>query len=125
MRVAGSPVLDAVVRTPAGGHLAPVLVDVAPDGTMRTIGRGFLNVDYRDGLGEAKPVDQEWVRARARILPQDTTLQAGHRLGLLVQSANAVWGIPGTPGTNNILTGPLPEVSAEGSSLRVPVAPAG
>jgi X-Pro dipeptidyl-peptidase len=123
MRIAGSPVLDAIVRTPAGGHLAPVLVDVAPDGTMRTIGRGLLNVDYRDGLREAEPVDQAWVRARARILPQDTTLQPGHRLGLLVGSANTVWGIPGTTGTNTILTGPLAEVSAEGSSLRIPVAP--
>jgi X-Pro dipeptidyl-peptidase len=125
LRIAGSPVLDAIVRTPAGGHLSPVLVDVAPDGTMRTIARGFLNVDYRDGLGEARPANQKWVRTRTRFLPQDVTLQPGHRLGLIVQSSNTVWGIPGAFGPNTILTGPLAGVSAEGSSLRVPVAPAG
>jgi X-Pro dipeptidyl-peptidase len=124
LRIAGAPVLDATVRTPAGGHLAPVLVDVAPDGTMRTIARGFLNVDYRNGLETAEPVNQQWVPARVTFLPQDVTLQPGHRVGLLVQSENTVWALPGTAGTNNILTGPLANVSAEGSSLVLPTAPA-
>jgi X-Pro dipeptidyl-peptidase len=122
MRILGSPVLDARVRTPAGAHLSPVLVDVAPDGTMTTIARGFLNVDYREGLEVAKPVNQQWVRARVRFLPQDVTIAPGHRLGLLVQSSNTVWALPGVLGPNNIATGPIPNVFTEGSSLELPLA---
>ena len=122
-RIAGRPVLDAWVRSPSGGHLAPTLVDIAPDGTMRTIGRGFLNVDYRDGLEAAKPAGGKWVRARVSFLPQDVIVRPGHRIGVHVQSANTVWAIPGRPGDNNILTGPLKDVSPEGSSLLLPIAP--
>ena len=126
VRIFGSPVLDAWVRTPAGGHLSPVLVDVAPDGSMTTIARGFLNVDYRNGLASAEPVDGEWVRARVSFLPQDVTVAPGHRIGLLVQSSNTMWALPGKPGTNNISTGPVPEAGLrDGSSLTLPLASAG
>ncbi|HEX8207870.1 MAG TPA: CocE/NonD family hydrolase [Solirubrobacteraceae bacterium] len=121
-RILGSPVLDAWVRTPAGGHLSPVLVDVAPDGSMTTIARGFLNLDYREGLEEARPVDQEWVRAAVEFLPQDVTVAEGHRIGLLVQSSNTVWAVPGSLDTNNIATGPVPEARIRGgSSLTLPL----
>jgi X-Pro dipeptidyl-peptidase len=123
VRVVGAPVLDAWVRTPGGGHLSPVLVDVAPDGTMTTIARGFLNVAYRDGLSVARPAPSgTWVRAAVRFLPQDVTVAAGHRIGLLVQSSNTAWALPGELGTNNIATGPVPGAVAEGSSLVLPVA---
>jgi X-Pro dipeptidyl-peptidase len=120
VRILGAPVLKARVRTPAGAHLTPVLVDVAPDGTMTTIDRGFLNVDYREGLSVAKPADGKWVGAPVRFLPQDVTVAAGHRIGLIVQSANTVWAIPGTFGENNIATGPVPGAFARGSSLTLP-----
>ncbi|MDQ3741378.1 MAG: CocE/NonD family hydrolase [Actinomycetota bacterium] len=123
-RIVGTPRLDALVRTPAGGHLSPVLVDVGPDGTMTTIARGFLNVDYREGLEEARPVNGQWVRASVPFLPQDVTVAEGHRIGVLVQSSNTVWALPGKLGTNNIATGPVPDVSRNGSSLVLPVAPA-
>jgi X-Pro dipeptidyl-peptidase len=122
VRILGAPVLEAKVNTPDGGHLAPVLVDVAPDGTMTTIARGFLNVDYRDGLESAK-TGARFVTARVQFLPQDVTVQKGHRLGLIVQSANTVWAAPGTPGAHNIATGPVPEEGVRGgSSLTIPVA---
>jgi X-Pro dipeptidyl-peptidase len=123
VRIAGRPVLDAWVRSPSGGHLAPVLVDIAPDGTTTTIARGFLNIDYRDGLETAKPAGMKWSRAKVRFLPQDVIVRPGHRIGVHVQSANTVWAIPGRPDQNNILTGPLKDVSSEGSSLLLPVAP--
>jgi X-Pro dipeptidyl-peptidase len=119
-RLLGAPVLDARVRTPDGGHLSPVLVDVAPDGTMTTIARGFLNMDYRDGLDRARPAQKKWVAARVKFLPQDVTVAAGHRIGLLVQSSNTVWALPGTLDANNIATGPVPGAFAEGSSLVLP-----
>ena len=122
-RLAGRAVLDAVVRhDQAGAHLTPILVDVAPDGTLRTVERGFLNLDYRDGLAQADPAPAEWVGARAEFLPQDFTFAAGHRIGLIVQSSNTVWAVPGAAGTANILTGPLPDVSPVGSSLQLPLA---
>ena len=123
VRIVGRPQLLSFVRTPAGGHLSPVLVDVAPDGTMTTIARGFLNVDYRDGLASPKPVSQQWVRAAVDFLPQDVTVLPGHRIGLLVQSSNTVWAVPGALGPNNIATGPVPDVTAIGSQLVLPVAP--
>jgi X-Pro dipeptidyl-peptidase len=123
-RLAGRAVLDAIVRhDQAGAHLTPILVDVAPDGTLRTVGRGFLNLDYRNGLEHADPAPGEWVHARAELLPQDFTFAAGHRIGLIVQSSNTVWAVPGAAGTANILTGPLPDVSPSGSSLQLPLAP--
>jgi X-Pro dipeptidyl-peptidase len=123
-RLAGRAVLDAVVRHDQGGaHLTPILVDVAPDGTMSTIARGFLNLDYRDGLERADPAPGEWIEARVRFLPQDVTVQEGHRIGLIVQSSNTAWAVPGAAGTANILTGPLPEVSPVGSRLDLPLAP--
>jgi X-Pro dipeptidyl-peptidase len=123
-RLAGRAMLDAIVRhEQAGAHLTPILVDVAPDGTLRTVGRGFLNLDYRSSLAQADPAPGEWVRARAEFLPQDFTFAAGHRIGLIVQSSNTVWALPGAAGVANILTGPLPDVSPFGSRLQLPLAP--
>jgi X-Pro dipeptidyl-peptidase len=123
-RLAGRAVLDAVVRhDQAGAHLTPILVDVAPNGTMSTIARGFLNLDYRDGLESANPAPGQWVDATVRFLPQDFTFQEGHRIGLIVQSSNTVWALPGAAGTANILTGPLPDISEVGSRLELPLAP--
>jgi X-Pro dipeptidyl-peptidase len=114
-RLAGRAVLDAYVRpSREGSHLTPVLVDIAPDGTRRTVARGFLNLDYRDGLGSADPAPGEWVRARATLLPQDFTFPKGHRIGLLVMGSNTVWALPGTPGSTDIQT--------SRSRLRLPLA---
>jgi X-Pro dipeptidyl-peptidase len=121
-RLAGRAVLDAIVRHDEGGaHLTPLLVDVAPDGTLRTVARGFLNLDYRNGLATAEPAPGEWVAARAEFLPQDFTFQPEHRIGLIVQSSNTVWALPGAAGVANILTGPLPDVSEVGSRLVLPL----
>ena len=121
-RLAGRAVLDAIVRhQEAGAHLTPILVDVAPDGRLRTVERGFLNLDYRDGLESADPAPGTWVNARVEFLPQDFTFRAGHRIGLIVQSSNTMWALPGAAGVANILTGPLPDVSRVGSRLKLPL----
>jgi hypothetical protein len=83
------------------------------------IARGFQHVDYRDGLRKADPVTGKWLKVNVRLLPQDYTLAAGHRFGLLVQSSNTVWAVPGNPGTVDLADGPLgPQV--RGSSLVLP-----
>nr|MBA2530000.1 CocE/NonD family hydrolase [Euzebyales bacterium] len=121
-RISGSAVLDAVVRnSTAGQHLTPVLLDVAPDGTAKTVERGFLHSSYRNGLAKAEPSAGQWVDADVELLPQDYTFKAGHRIGLLVQSSNTVWAVPGAVGTMNIANGRVPDVTRVGSKLTLPV----
>lgn len=80
-------------------HLAPVLVDVAPDGTTKTVSRGFLNLQYRNGLAEAEPIPPgEPIRATVTFKPQDQTFEAGHRIGVILQGSNTVWAVPDDPG---------------------------
>ncbi len=80
-------------------QLAPLLVDVAPDGTTKTVSRGFLNLQYRDGLVSATPLPPgEPVRATVTFKPQDQTFEAGHRIGVIVQGSNTVWALPDDPG---------------------------
>lgn len=119
-RMVGSAVFRAQVRVSEETmHLTPVLVDVAPNGSRRVIARGFQHVDYRNGLGSADPAPGEWVEVAVRLLPQDYTLAAGHRFGLLVQSSNTVWAVPGNPGRVDLADGPLSR-KVKGSSLVLP-----
>lgn len=119
-RIVGSAVLDAWVKVSNETmHLTPVLVDVAPDGSTTTVSRGFQHVDYRNGLRRADPVTDRWIRVRARLLPQDHTLAPGHRIGVLVQSSNTVWAVPGNPGQVEVAQGRLgPRIA--GSRLLLP-----
>jgi predicted acyl esterase len=100
LRIVGSPVLDVLVTdSQATGQLSPTLVDVAPDGTAVAISRGHLNLQYREGLEKAVPVPAgRPVRARVRLAPQDQTIPAGHRIGLIVAGSNVVWALPDQPG---------------------------
>ena len=119
-RLVGSTVFDAKVRVSNETmHLTPVLVDIAPDGTTQTIARGFLHLDYRNGLTTDDPSTDRWLSALVRLLPQDYTVAAGHRIGLRVQSSNTVWAVPGNPGTVDIAEGALNGI-ARGSSLTLP-----
>lgn len=119
-RIVGSAVLDAWLRvSDETMHLTPVLVDVAPDGTVRTLERGFQHVDYRDGLDSRDPAVGEWARTRVELLPQDYTVAAGHRIGLFVQSSNTVWAVPGNPGQVDVATGRIKGVTP-GSRLVLP-----
>ena len=87
-------------------QLAPLLVDVAPDGTTKTVSRGFLNLQYRDGLASAKPLPTgEPVRATVAFKPQDQLFEAGHRIGVILQGSNTVWAIPDDPGATYAVGG--------------------
>src|SRR3954470_3717725 len=99
VRLAGSAVLDLkLVDTQAHGQLSPTLVDVAPDGSMTPIARGFMNLQYRDGLAKAVPVPaSQPVRAGVRFAPQDQTVEKGHRIGVIVESSNVGWAVPDQP----------------------------
>ena len=99
MRIAGSAILSLSFFDSADhGQISPTLVDVAPDGSTVAIARGHLNLLYRNGLAhwEAVPAG-ELVRARVRFAPQDQTVPAGHRLGLILESSNVIWALPDEP----------------------------
>jgi predicted acyl esterase len=119
-RMTGSARLElSVVVDRAHAHLTPLLVDVAPDGSTKTVSRGFLNLLYRDGLARANPVPPGWpVRATVTFKPQDQTFEAGHSIGLLVQGSNTVWAVPDDPGAGYTL-----RLGRRGSRLVLPLAP--
>jgi X-Pro dipeptidyl-peptidase len=87
-------------------HLIPLLVDVAPDGTTKTVSRGFLNLQYRNGLARARPIPpDEAIRATVTFKPQDQLFEAGHRIGVILQGSNTVWAVPDDPGVTYTVTG--------------------
>ena len=101
VQIAGAAVLEGWFSNLSGlyggTHLTPVLVDVEPDGTMHTIQRGFLNTDFREGLGEAADPASGMFGADVEFLPEDYTVPEGHRIGVILQSSNTVWAVPGNP----------------------------
>jgi X-Pro dipeptidyl-peptidase len=125
-RLAGEALLDATVSVDrAHAHLTPVLVDIAPDGEVSTVSRGFLNLLYREGLARERPLPVgEPVAARVTFKPQDQTFEAGHRIGVILQSSNAVWAIPDDPGAE--VTVEHGGAAAAGASrLKLPLVGAG
>ncbi|MGH2761996.1 MAG: CocE/NonD family hydrolase [Thermoleophilaceae bacterium] len=105
VRMTGSAALELRLKLNRDhGHLTPILVDVAPDGTTETVSRGFLNLLYRNGLSRSQAVPEgEPIRARVTFKPQDQFFRAGHRIGVLVQGSNTVWAVPDDPGATYTL----------------------
>jgi X-Pro dipeptidyl-peptidase len=120
VRVAGSAVLDAVVNASTQSQqLDPLLVEVAADGTVSLVERGFLNLDYRGGLAKADP-KSGWLKAKVTFLPQDYTFHQGSRIGLILESSNTVWALPGSAGQMTYATGRSAQ-SPVGTRLVLPV----
>jgi X-Pro dipeptidyl-peptidase len=121
VRIAGSAVLDAVVNasTPSQ-QLDPLLVEVAPDGSLSLVERGFLNLDYRGGLARAD-AQTGWLKATVTFLPQDYTFAKGSRIGLILQGSNTVWAVPGSAGEMSYAMSAEPGVSRVGTRLTLPV----
>ncbi|WP_410655184.1 CocE/NonD family hydrolase C-terminal non-catalytic domain-containing protein [Amycolatopsis sp. lyj-112] len=76
-----------VSTTAAGGNLAAVVEDVAPDGTASRITSGWLKLSHRDGHTELSPVRPgAWYRTAVHVWPTHYRLAAGHTLRLTVSS---------------------------------------
>jgi X-Pro dipeptidyl-peptidase len=121
VRIAGSAKLDTYVNAQTGGMtLTPLLVEVTPDGKLQLVQRGFLNLDYRNGLAKAEP-KTGWQHATVEFLPQDYTFTKGSRIGLMLQGSNTVWALPGNPGMLSYAMGPVASVTSTGTSLVLPV----
>jgi X-Pro dipeptidyl-peptidase len=121
-RIAGRAVLDTWVNPlTASQHLTPILVEVLADGTLELVERGFLNLDYRNGLAQAEPATG-WQHAKVTFLPQDYTFEAGSRIGLILQASNTVWAVPGNPGMLSYsMGGSVPGQGQVGTSLILPL----
>ncbi|HEV2906277.1 MAG TPA: CocE/NonD family hydrolase, partial [Actinomycetota bacterium] len=125
-RMAGSALLDFWVQTFAPPqnpqHLTPILVDIAPNGTIQQVARGFMHLAYRNGLSSSDPMSVgEWGHGILDLLPQDHTFRKDHRIGLLVQSSNTVWAVPGSGGQVNVAHGPVAGITTFGTRLVLPM----
>jgi X-Pro dipeptidyl-peptidase len=126
-RMTGAALLDFwVVQTMSPPenpqHLTPILVDIAPNGTIQQVARGFMHLAYRNGLAMSDPMDiGEWGHGILDLLPQDHTFRKDHRIGLLLQSSNTVWAVPGSGGPVNVAHGPVAGVTAFGTRLVLPL----
>ncbi|HZI91366.1 MAG TPA: CocE/NonD family hydrolase [Thermoleophilaceae bacterium] len=120
-RIAGTPRLERELTADRdSGQVSPTLVDIAPDGSAKTLSRGHLNLRYRNGLGREQPVPPgRRVSGTVLFSPQDHTVRVGHRLGLIVAGSNTVWAVPNLPagGTYTVHHG------GGGSRLVLPLAP--
>ena len=122
-RIVGRAVLDAVVNTTtAGQHLTPILVDVDEAGALTLVERGFMNTSYRNGLTTADPKTGQ-MEVKVPMLPQDYTFQAGHRVGVILQSSNTVWAVPGAAGPVSYTFNPVTINGQQrlGTMLHLPV----
>ena len=61
------------------------------------------------------------MKARVTFLPQDYTFHKGSRIGLILQSSNTVWAVPGSAGEMQVSMSPQPGVSKVGTLLTLPV----
>ena len=99
---------------PARPASTPLPSASAPSWSATPIARGFLNLQYRDGLSAAKAlVPGEAYGVRVRFAPQDHTVLAGHRIGVIIAGSNVVWAVPDTPAGS--------ELTIDRATLRLPV----
>ncbi len=90
LHFAGEPKLSATVQGTAGSHLVALLYDVDGQGTARFVSRGAALLKGTGGVS-------------FRMWPQDWRFVKGHRIGVLLTSADDSWyGSPTTLGTVHV-----------------------
>ena len=94
-RVAGTPRLTLEV-TSSTTHLAPVLVEVLPDGTREVVARAFLDTRNRNGLDRTEPHGAEAFTVTLDLWPLDVVVEEGGHLEVVLASTNATFGVPDT-----------------------------
>ena len=105
-----------------GGTITPVLLDVAPGRHATTIQRGFINLDYAQGLDQARPAHRLAAGQRSSCCPRTTPSPRATASRCCCSRTNAVWAVPGNPqGPVNVATGPVDGVTERGTVLRLPL----
>jgi X-Pro dipeptidyl-peptidase len=95
-RLAGGGTVTAdVAMDGVRGQLDATLLDVAPDGILRVVTLGLLDLRYNDSLAAPRNlVPGVKMRATVTLRPQDAVIAKGHRLALVLAGSEAVWGVP-------------------------------
>jgi X-Pro dipeptidyl-peptidase len=78
------------------GQIAATLLDVAPDGSLRVVTLGLLDLRYAKGEAPQSLVPGKRFSARVTLRPQDAVIAKGHRLAVVLAGSEVVWGLPDT-----------------------------
>ncbi|HYQ68866.1 Xaa-Pro dipeptidyl-peptidase [Actinophytocola sp.] len=100
--LSGTPsvALRASVDNRYAANLTALLVDYAPDGTRKTVTRGWTDVQNRNGRDRSTPIVQGREYTFTWPLePDDYIFPAGHRIGLVVVSTDRNFTLRPDPGT--------------------------
>ncbi len=96
-------------------NVTAMLVDMAPDGSVTPVTRGWAAPQNRHSISRTSPVKPgKEYRIEVAMMPNDYVLAEGHRLGLVVLSSDHNYTLRPEPGTRLWL-----DLSA--SRLRLPV----
>lgn len=121
LHTTGRPLLELSAETDQEStHWVVHLQEVAADGTATWFNRGYLDARHRDGVDDPKPLTPgEPYEATVQMFPQDSVVEAGHRIRLVLTNDDQ-W-VHQDP-TNAMSTVSFGE---NATRLRVPLAPTG
>jgi X-Pro dipeptidyl-peptidase len=92
--------LRASVDNRYAANLTALVVDYGPDGTAKTVTRGWTDVQNRNGADRGTPIVQGREYTFTWPLePDDYVFPAGHRIGLVVVSTDMNFTLRPLPGT--------------------------
>lgn len=81
-------------------NVTALLVDRAPDGTVRVITRGWTDPQNRHDPAHTQAIRPgQWYSVDLEMQPDDYVVSAGHRLGLVLMSSDYDYTLRPTPGT--------------------------
>ncbi len=108
------------------GHVAANLYVVGEDGQDRWLNSGYLSVRHKDGLDDPKPVaEDERVVYELRFHPQDSVIEAGSQLRLVISASDRWTEVQGSFYGANLYDGrldlPVIERDLASTSLEVPL----
>lgn len=100
-RLVGSPIFDVVASIDkADSNFAVHLYDVAPDGAVQYVTRGYLDARHRESLTRPKDVKPgKDYRYQIVLHARDYVFEKGHRIEVLLASSDScTWAIGGEIG---------------------------
>lgn len=116
LHLSGAPVVELVASSDhADTQWGALLYDVAPDGAVAFVTRGYLDARHADDLARAQDVvPGEEKLYRITMHGRDHHVEQGHALRLVVLSSD-IYVLPDAPGATNTL-----HFGAAGSRLLIP-----
>ena len=117
LRLSGTPRLElrASIDNASAANVTALLVDYAPDGTLKIVTRGWTDPRNRGSAAVTQPVQPGqlyWLRFDQQ--PKDHVFAAGHRIGLVIMSTDFDYTLRPKPGTRI-------SVRVDKSTIRLPL----